>query len=104
MNVLYAAAQAVEASRPGVSVFLDAGIIGLIVTNSGLLLKALIDRRAVKTALAEVKKAGASPGESETCREHGEDIATLKEFKGGAAEALKRIEGKVDRILERQGK
>jgi len=104
MNVLQAVSQVAEVSRPGVSVFLDAGIIGLIVTNSGLLLKALIDRRAVKAALAEVKKAGDYPGESETCREHGEDIATFKEFKSGAAEALKRIEGKVDRILERQGR
>ena len=35
-----------QAGRSGV--FLDAGIIGLIVTNSALLIKALIDRRAVK--------------------------------------------------------
>jgi len=102
MHCLQAAADAVQATRPGFLIFLDAGIVGLIITNSGLLLKAMIDRRAVKSALAEVRKVGACPGESETCRDHGEDIATLKDFKGGAVEALRRSEGKVDRILERQ--
>jgi hypothetical protein len=107
-----AAAQATEAGRSGVSVVLDAGIIGLIVTNSGLLIKALIDRKAVKaaldvaeTAIKEAKDEGdgrLKPGEGPTCREHGEAIASLVEFKGTAADALKRIEGKVDRLLERK--
>lgn len=36
-------------------------------------------------------------------REHGEAISELKEFRGNAKEALERIEGKVDRLLERKG-
>ena len=48
MNIAQAVAQAAEAGKSGISVFLDAGLIGLILTNSGLLIKALIDRKAVK--------------------------------------------------------
>ena len=43
------------------------------------------------------------PGMGDTCREHGEAIASLIEFKGNTEKTLIRIEGKVDRLLERQG-
>jgi hypothetical protein len=36
-------------------------------------------------------------------REHGEAIASLVEFKESTGTALTRIEGKVDRLLERKG-
>ena len=112
IHIAQAATQAVGTGKSGISVFLDAGVIGLILTNSGLLIKAVIDRKAVKSAL-DVAKAAVSeakdegdgrlkPGEGPTCREHGEAIASLVEFKGTAADALKRIEGKVDRLLERK--
>jgi len=39
-----------EVGKSGISVFLDAGVIGLILTNSALLIKALLDRRTVKRA------------------------------------------------------
>jgi hypothetical protein len=47
-QVAQAAMPAIEAGKSGISIFLDAGVIGLIITNSALLIKALIDRRAVK--------------------------------------------------------
>lgn len=93
-----AVAPALEAGKSGMTVFFDAGIIGLIITNSALLLKAMIDRRAVKKAKdAE----GPGPGESATCRAHGEAISKLEEFQGNTKGSLERIEGKVDRLLER---
>jgi len=45
------------------------------------------------------KKNGGKPGTSDTCRKHGEDIASLKEFKGNTESSLERIEGKLDRLL-----
>ncbi|MCJ7643877.1 MAG: hypothetical protein MUP28_05305 [Candidatus Aminicenantes bacterium] len=39
----------------------------------------------------------------EVIREHGEAIAGLVEFKESTGTALTRIEGKVDRLLERKG-
>lgn len=62
-----------QAGRSGVSVFLDAGIIGLIVTNSGLLIKALIDRRAVK------KEKESEP--QLPCQTHGDRLTTLEGHK-----------------------
>lgn len=38
----------------------------------------------------------------EVIREHGEAIASLVEFKESTGTALTRIEGKVDRLLERK--
>jgi len=112
MHIAQAAAQAVETGKSGISVFLDAGVIGLIITNSGLLVKALVDRKTVKaalgvaeTAVKAAKDEGAGrlkPGESPTCREHGETIAGLVQFKGTAELTLGRLENKVDRLLERK--
>lgn len=42
------------------------------------------------------------PGDGEQCREHGEDIAILLEFKKTCEGSLVRIETKVDRLLERK--
>jgi hypothetical protein len=42
---------ALEAGKSGIAVFMDAGMIGLVLTNSALLIKALIDRKAVKKQL-----------------------------------------------------
>lgn len=114
MNIAQAVAQAIapaiEAGRSGVSVFLDAGLIGLILTNSGLLIKALTDRKVIKTALETAalavkreKDSDIANGQAENpmCQKHGEAIAGLVQFKGSSEEALRRIEGKVDRLLER---
>lgn len=44
---------------------------------------------------------GPKPGESETCREHGEAIATLTKGQETTETSLLRIERKVDQILLR---
>lgn len=46
---------------------------------------------------------GSNPGEGKTCREHGEAISGLVEFKENTGTALVRIEGKVDLLLGRKG-
>lgn len=115
MNIIQAAAQAVETGKSGISIFLDAGVIGLIITNIGLLIKGGMDRKTIKQALElrqikeddkdnEATEYGPNPraGESEICREHGEAIAKLTESEGNMKDSLKRIEYKVDRILERK--
>jgi len=95
------AAPAIEAGKSGIAVFLDAGVIGLIITNSGLLIKAMIDRRAVKKAKdSEDSKLG--PGESLVCRLRGEAIASLVESKKNTDITLIRLEGKVDQLLLRK--
>jgi hypothetical protein len=94
-----AAAPAIEAGRSGIAVFLDAGVIGLILTNSGLLIKALIDRRAIKKAK---ESEGPGPGESLICRLRGEAIAALVESKKNTDITLVRLEGKVDQLLIRK--
>ena len=43
----------------------------------------------------------AKPGEAETCRKHGEELARLGEFKELTYDALERIERKVDKLLEK---
>lgn len=111
MHIAQTVAQAVETGRSGISVFLDAGTIALILTNSGLLVKALFDRKTIKAALdtaalAVKREKDADPverpGESETCREHGEAISGLVEFKDNTGKALVRIEDKVDLLLGRK--
>lgn len=57
---------------------------------------------SVVPAVLPANGKGPKPGESDTCREHGENIATLLEFKKSAEASLTRIETKVDRILERK--
>jgi hypothetical protein len=44
---------------------------------------------------------GSRPGEGKTCREHGEAISKFDEFRINAKESLGRIEGKIDRLVER---
>ncbi len=51
LPIAQAAVQAAEAGRSGISIFLDAGVVGLILTNSALLVKAMVDRKNVKKAL-----------------------------------------------------
>ena len=42
------------------------------------------------------------PGEADICRQHGETLSALMEFKKNAETSLERIENKVDRLLERK--
>ena len=42
------------------------------------------------------------PGEADICRQHGETLSALVEFKKNAENSLQRIESKVDRLLERK--
>ena len=42
------------------------------------------------------------PGEADICRQHGETLSGLMEFKKNAENSLQRIESKVDRLLERK--
>ena len=104
-----AATQATEAGKSGISMFLDAGVIGLILTNGGLLIKALVDRKAVKSALEVAKAAiretrsgmrGPEPGEGETCKKHGEAISALIEFKDNTKLSIEQIQADVRQIRD----
>ncbi len=59
-------------------------------------------KAAIKARNKRNGKSGPKPGEGEVCREHGEAIAALIEFKKNAENSLARIETKVDRLLERK--
>jgi len=88
---------AAEAAKQGsITIAIPTAFISSIVT--------LLGREALAFFVGKRKRNGngAKPGAGETCRKHGEDIAMLVEFKGNADDALKRIEGKVDRLLERK--
>ena len=90
---------AAEAAKQGgvVTVAIPTAFISSIVT--------LLGREALAFFVGKRKRngnGGPKPGAGETCRKHGEDIAMLVEFKGNADDAPKRIEGKVDRLLERK--
>lgn len=82
-------------------------ITGTFVVDGAILLAVL---KAVEFGIGKIKprngngKRMPQPGAGETCRVHGNDISALNEFKTNAGESLKRIEGKVDRLLERGGK
>ena len=80
-------------------------ITGTFVVDGAILIATL---KAVEIAISKVRRhapnvngKSTKPGESVTCKLHGEDLATLKEFKTNAAASLLRIETKVDRLLER---
>jgi hypothetical protein len=112
IELIQAALQTAAAGKSSLSVVLDAGTIGLILTNSGLLIKALVDRKTIKAALdtaaiAVKREKDADPvgvpGEGKTCREHGESISALEESKKNTSAWLARIDGKVDELLKRKG-
>jgi hypothetical protein len=71
MYIAQVASQAAEAGKSGISVFLDAGVIGLILTNSFLLIKAWIDRKAVKKALSD-------DDQTHPCEAHAERLLKLE--------------------------
>jgi hypothetical protein len=57
---------------------------------------------SVQAKIEELEKNPKS-GEGETCREHGEAISALEESKKNTYGWLARIDGKIDRLLERKG-
>lgn len=91
-----------DAARAGTSV-----LTGSFVLDGAILIAAL---KVIEAGINKIrttrngKRPTPMPGETSTCRLHGEDIATLKAFKDSATESLTRIESKVDRILERGNK
>lgn len=87
---------AVEASKGSSSIFLDAGMIGLIVTNTGLLA-----REWIRTRREKKNGNGVKPGNGETCKEHGEAIASLNAKQEGSDRAIAEIRGYFITLLER---
>ena len=85
---------------------LSGSFTGTFLVDGAILIAAFKAVEAGIKALAKVLGKGGNwkskPGEASTCRAHGEEIAKLTEFKDNTCDSLKRIEGKVDRILERQ--
>jgi hypothetical protein len=57
---------------------------------------------SVQAKIEELEKNPKS-GEGEKCREHGEAISALEESKKNTYGWLARIDGKIDRLLERKG-
>lgn len=88
-------------------------LTGQFVLDGAILIAIL---KVVETGINKFKSARAAnsgrrvplPGETDTCREHGEAIAAIhaeqKAFKESTTGALVRIETKVDAILARGGK
>lgn len=98
-----AVAQAAEAVKTGGG-FLSG--TGTFVIDGALLITVL---KVVEAIIGKIKNRGNGkkppcPGEAETCRQHGESIASLSAFRETTDASLIRIESKVDRILERGGK
>jgi hypothetical protein len=83
MLLVQAAAQAIETGRSS-SIFLDAGTIGLILTNSGLLIKALLDRKVIKAALdtaalaVKREKDADADATEKPCINHGDRLVVLE--------------------------
>ena len=94
---------------------------GTVVVTLLKIAEALISRWKTRKARAQsmtLLQPDPKPGESETCKDHleqikdlhekvaghGEKIEKLLEFRDRAVTSLERIEGKVDRLLERGGK
>ena len=90
----------------------NAGTTGSYVTGTFLVDGALLIagfklvEEVIKAGLKSLNKRNGKsrpePGQGEVCREHGEAIAALIEFKKNAENSLARIETKVDRLLERK--
>jgi len=78
-------------------------VTGQFVIDGVLLIAGL---KTVELVINKVRAKGngkiSKPGEGPTCRTHGEAISKLEEFRGNTKDALERIEGKVDRLLERK--
>jgi len=62
----------------------------------------LIITYVVKRRNRHSNGARTEPGHAQICREHGESIAALGEFKKNTEAALNRIENKVDKLLARE--
>lgn len=74
---------------------------GQFVIDGALLIAGL---KTVEVIIGKVKKRngmGLKPGQGETCREHGEAIAGLNQFKETATESLGKIDRKLDRLIEK---
>jgi hypothetical protein len=98
--MLFAAGQAVaEAAKQGnIMVSIPTGLISSVATL--LLYKGV---PLIFNAIRGKKNGnGVKPGMGVECREHGEDIAALMQFKASCEGSLVRIETKVDRLLERK--
>ena len=72
----------------------------LLITGFKLVEEGL--KAVVKAMNRRNGKTKPEPGQGEICRQHGEAIASLIEFKKNAETSLQRIESKVDRLLERK--
>jgi hypothetical protein len=98
----FVAQAAVEAAKTGGGFFAGTGTFVL----DGAILIAIL--KIVEAGINKIRHRGNGkkmpcPGEAQTCRDHGESIAALMEFKESADGSLKRIEGKVDQILMIRG-
>jgi len=97
--MLYEAAQvAAEAAKQGgITVAIPTGVIASIATV------AIIKGSDFLLGRMRGKKNGngAKPGQGETCKQHGEDIAVLNEFKNDTKKALEVIGSDIKELLGR---
>jgi len=75
---------------PGLSVYIDYATIGLIITNIGLIARAVRNNR----------KNGPKPGEDRICQERGEKIAIIETKQTRFEEDIKEIKGDLKAIRE----
>ena len=86
------AQSAAEVARQGTSgVWLDAGLITLIVTNVGLISRDLIRTR----------RNGTKPGTAPSCIEHGKKLAVVESKQTGYDSDIKEIKDDIKELLER---
>jgi hypothetical protein len=104
--IMFAAQAASEAIKQGPSsgqAVTWTAVAMAIVANVGTWLVILKRNPKKATSNPGHSPSVVKPGEGLTCREHGESISALEESKKNTDAALVRIEGKVDRLLERKG-
>ena len=73
--------------KPGLSLFLDAGVIGLIMTNIGLILR----RRNPGN--------NGKPGAAKICQQRGEKIAVLETKQRRFEQDITEIKGDIKKIM-----
>ncbi len=82
--------------EPGISVFLDAGLIALVVSNVGIIGREIL--RSIHTKKNGNGKNYPSPGKSDVCIQHHTDIAVLKSELSNIKETVQNTDNTVREI------
>jgi len=95
---LQAAGEAVQASRPGLSIFLDATLAGFVITNIGLVAREVIRTRKSKK---NGGNASTKPGFENECLKHRDKINILETKQKNTEGDITEIKNDVKELLRR---